>query len=115
MVELLKCMCGARGRFCPDWVECENQNCSTSGPSNDPTGEKWNALMAPHQPATEPKPGTVRQSFAVWQNSDGSIGRVGTEQYADLVHARPDLWITAELPIPQPAEIAGTVEGGGDG
>jgi len=43
--QLLPCpSCGGEARVENPYVECNNAECVTCGPSNDPTGEKWNAL-----------------------------------------------------------------------
>ncbi len=42
------------------WV-CGNPDCEVCGPSNDPLGEKWNALMATPEPQTP----TLRDLVAI--------------------------------------------------
>jgi hypothetical protein len=44
--------CGAKARLCSDgYGQCVNVECALAGPSNDPTGEKWNALPRREQKA----------------------------------------------------------------
>jgi hypothetical protein len=39
--------CGSAARMGAGHVECTSIRCLLVGPINDPTGAKWNALMAP--------------------------------------------------------------------
>lgn len=62
----------------------------------------------PHQPATEPKPGTVRVRFGLMMWKDGTPRECLPESLLDEQDA-PHAWITADLPIPQPVEVMGRV------
>lgn len=57
---------------------------------------------------TAPKGKRVRARIAVW------LGPNGVEEILLPQHMRdgeiPDAWITADIPLPQPVEIVGTVE-----
>ena len=55
-MKLEKCKCcgddPTYGEKCGGFWYCDNPTCNTAGPNGDPTGEKWNALMAPTPTAT---------------------------------------------------------------
>ena len=48
-LEKCKC-CGGKAEHNGRFVQCITVGCMVYGPSKDPTGEKWNALMAPSSP-----------------------------------------------------------------
>ncbi len=73
----------------------------------------WNALMAA-TPAAEPAAGTVRVRIGYWYELPQQQEDVALARYMPKF-ARPDLWITADLPLrTQPLEIPGTVEASDD-
>ena len=114
-MKLLNCMCGAKALTDDHYIVCSNADCYTIGPDNDPTGEKWNALMAPHQPKAEPAEGFVRVRIVMFTDKEGNI-------YTSGIYLKKEArWyydedipaiaiVTADIPLPTPIEIKGVVE-----
>ena len=114
-MKLLNCMCGAKAFDRADFISCLDECCDICGPSNDPTGEKWNALMAPHQPKAEPAEGFVRVRIVMFTDKEGNI-------YTSGIYLKKEArWyydedipaiaiVTADIPLPTPIEIKGVVE-----
>jgi hypothetical protein len=114
---LLPCpACGGEAKQGSSYVGCSNLACALFGPNFDPEGAKWNALprRTTQKPIADGK--TVRVRIPVQRNVSGQLcvwaycGEDGEwqVQYEDLyaVHC----WITADIPLPQPAEAEGVVE-----
>jgi hypothetical protein len=107
-------MCGAEALQKGLCVSCVDGKCRIIGPNKDPTGEKWNALMAPHQKRTEAKAGTVRVRARVWLDADGGWQMSGGNHFTKHNWDDP-IWktiafVTADVPLPTPSEIEGSVE-----
>ena len=64
-MKLLNCMCGAKALTDDHYIVCSNADCYTIGPDNDTTGERWNALMAPHQKTENPKEPATTKPFDI--------------------------------------------------
>src|SRR5271157_4872960 len=124
-----KC-CGSAASLCDDFEKeyfyvCNGSNCGVTGPIRGSGIEAiaaWNALMSPDKPKPkpEPAPGTVRARMAVvnicnsgrleihWQMEPGGK-QYNAESPGDQF--RPIIaYITADIPLPQPPEIEGSVE-----
>ena len=122
-MKLLNCMCGAKAFDRADFISCLDECCDICGPSNDPTGGKWNALMAPHQPKAEAKRGTVRVRAYALISSNGSWavngwigcseGKVTSilydmiEDFGENTMIHP---VAFDIPLPAAVEIEGVVE-----
>jgi len=87
---------------------CSNDDCSVMGPNNDPEGDGWNRLMRREPTPAEPKPGIMRVRIGVWVNGR-TVNAALPEHYVNASFS-PNAWITADIPIPQAAEVIGTVE-----
>lgn len=121
MVEIAKCrICGSAADKAEGYWFCSNPDCRVYGPSWDTDGTKWNALMAPASP--EPAAGTVRVRIPVYLHGQGRLSLAmqyrPSKGWEDVVVAKsfvslqPVAYITADIPLPQPVEIPGTVESG---
>jgi hypothetical protein len=94
---------------------CSNLDCVASGPRKDKSGEGWNRLMRREPVKVEPKPGTVRVRIPVSIYANGSMS-ISWARYSDgeqspSGHSNlPVVTITADIPIPQTAEVVGKVE-----
>lgn len=88
---LLPCpACGADAKkeylFGDDYVHCSDEDCEVCGPSNDPTGAKWNALPRREPGPEAPElPGRVE---AIYGYCRGTMIRVKTESNEVLFSAR---------------------------
>ena len=114
-MKLLNCMCGAKALTDDHYIVCSNADCYTIGPDNDPTGEKWNALMAPHQPKAEPAEGFVRVRIPLTACEDGDIYPSGFYRKSENKwyinkNQQAIAIVTADIPLPVTVEIKGTVE-----
>ena len=114
-MKLLNCMCGAKAFDRADFISCLDECCDICGPSNDPTGEKWNALMAPHQPKAEPAEGFVRVRIPLTACEDGDIYPSGFYRKSENKwyinkNQQAIAIVTADIPLPVTVEIKGTVE-----
>lgn len=114
----LNCMCGTApklGASENSWG-CSNRDCWIVGPDNDPKGTKWDALMRPHQNPSAAKGATVRVRAKVWLDREGKWNLAGAQWWekSDWTDShggrKPIAYITANIPLPQPSEIAGEVE-----
>jgi len=87
---------------------CPNDNCSIMGPLADPEGDGWNRLMRREPTPAETKVGTMRVRIGV------SMSGLAVEDVflmSDVFpEYRPYAIITADIPLPQPVEVVGSVE-----
>ena len=124
MVEIAKCrLCDEIPQIDVDrpgasfFMACENTGC-VCGPSRPTEAEAiaaWNALMSRPPPAPEPAAGTVRVRIPVKVYANGymhiswSRFEAGSQVASGSTEAIGAI-ITADIPLPQPVEIPGTVE-----
>jgi hypothetical protein len=119
--EIVPCrMCkGRKGVVPPEifggsvrWIGCTTVGCGCTGPERTTEAEAiaaWNELMQPSgQASPEPKAETVRVRIGYWRGTPHNLEAASLERQVEVFD--PDFVITADIPLPQPTEIPGTVE-----
>ena len=128
MTEILNCRCcGRKAQFYDGeeeyWFCGKDEACGICGPNNDADGAKWNYLNAPREIVKVAAEGTVRVRIPIVVDTEGNWAATAwsTEQASDAENVSNLLgwnvakepsgvhWITADIPLPQPAEIKGVV------
>ena len=92
-MKLEKCKCcgddPTYGEKCGGFWYCDNPTCNTAGPNGDPTGEKWNALMAPTPTATlEVRDDSDLRERAAIAALEGLLVSVSFDEHGEHVLAR---------------------------
>lgn len=118
MTEIAKCQCGSTAGIIyrnPQKsivaVRCDAGGC-WSGPDQSSSKRaiaEWDRLMAgTPETLAEPKPGTVRVRIAIRLDEKGVVSLSSLNW--GIPSWKPTAIVTADIPLPQPVEIAGTVE-----